>query len=359
MLSTRIIGNKIAEARKKLNITQLQLAQRMFISAQAVGKWERGESMPDITAFNRLAEILGVDLNYFSESFRSGSSESAAEGEALAEQPAALKTGDPGNKLKRDMSLGNWADADFSGLKNLNEQFSNSNLQRCLFIGSDLGGLVMKSNHVESCDFSGSGFSRSLLQLSNFAGSSFKDCNLQETEFTKCHVQGCNLSGGNFTNSAFQTSNFDSCDFSGADMSKSNILGSGISKSAFISCSLKETKLSKSYIEGCDFSSADFTGAEFKSGAFVYNSIPGAVWNQSTFIGMQLEDIVFEGSLQDCHFENCVFKNVTFRNSGLLNTFFKNNSFKRSTFINSVADRITFEFLKSGNADVSGLSVSA
>jgi len=61
-MKIRKIGDKIAEARKKISISQAQLAERLFISPQAVGKWERGESMPDITTFNRLAEILGVDL---------------------------------------------------------------------------------------------------------------------------------------------------------------------------------------------------------------------------------------------------------------------------------------------------------
>src|SRR3546814_12687582 len=72
-----MIGNKIAEARKKAAISQAQLAQRLFISPQAVGKWERGESMPDIITFNRLAEILGVDLNYFSADFQSTGDEMA------------------------------------------------------------------------------------------------------------------------------------------------------------------------------------------------------------------------------------------------------------------------------------------
>src|SRR3982751_3600757 len=71
MVNTKMIGNKIAEARKKINISQSQLAEHLFISPQAVGKWERGESMPDITTFSRLAEILGVDFNYFSENFQS------------------------------------------------------------------------------------------------------------------------------------------------------------------------------------------------------------------------------------------------------------------------------------------------
>jgi transcriptional regulator with XRE-family HTH domain len=71
LMDTKIIGSKIAKARKEINMSQAQLAQSLFISPQAVGKWERGESVPDIITINRLAEILGVDLNYFSENFQS------------------------------------------------------------------------------------------------------------------------------------------------------------------------------------------------------------------------------------------------------------------------------------------------
>ena len=78
MLNSKSIGNKITAARKKVNLSQTELAQQVSISPQAVGKWERGESMPDITTFNRLAEILGVDLNYFSENFQSTHAEAAA-----------------------------------------------------------------------------------------------------------------------------------------------------------------------------------------------------------------------------------------------------------------------------------------
>jgi len=44
-MENKMIGSKIAEARKKINISQAQLAQHLFISPQAVGKWERGESI--------------------------------------------------------------------------------------------------------------------------------------------------------------------------------------------------------------------------------------------------------------------------------------------------------------------------
>ncbi len=126
MFNTEIIGNKIAEARKTINISQARLAERLSISSQAVGKWERGESMPDIMTLNRLAEILGVDLNYFSESFHSATSELAPV-EPLVNQSDELPSGVQKKKLSWDMSRGNWVDADFSGLKNLHEKFSFEN----------------------------------------------------------------------------------------------------------------------------------------------------------------------------------------------------------------------------------------
>ncbi len=174
MLNFKIIGNKIAEARKKINISQAELAQRLFISPQAVGKWERGESMPDIITFNRLAEILGVDLNYFSENYVPANTEKTSV-EPSAEQSDELPSGKQKKKLSWDMSRGNWVDADFSGLKNLHEKFSSSNMQRCLFIGSELSGLLLKSNNVDGCDFSGSDISSSHIQNSNLVNNLFKE----------------------------------------------------------------------------------------------------------------------------------------------------------------------------------------
>ncbi len=299
MLTTKMIGNKIAEARKKINSSQARLAQRLFISAQAVGKWERGESMPDIITLYRLAEILGVDLNYFSEGIEPAATE-ITPAEFSEKQPAEVPSGKKAgsyreNKLSWDMSHGNWVGADFSGLNNLHEKFSSSNMQRCKFIGSDLSGLLLKSNHVDSCDFSGSDFRSSHIKSSNLASNLFKDCSLKETEF------------------------------------------------------------SGSSIGGCDFSGADLTGVTVKSGAFMKNTIADAVWNRTRFIGTQIADIVFNGTLDDCYFENCAFTRVTFRNSTLINTFFKNKSLKQIRFIDCQADRMTYEFLKSGKADLTGI----
>jgi transcriptional regulator with XRE-family HTH domain len=197
MLTTLMIGNKIAEARKRINISQAQLSQRLFISSQAVGKWERGESMPDIFTFNRLAEILGVDLNYFSESFRSAAIESDSyrmePDKSFVKQPADLPSVKEKKKLSWDMSHGNWVDADFSGLKNLNERFSSSNMKSCKFIGSDLSGLLLKSNNVDSCDFSGSDLSNCHFENSNLANNLFKECSLRETKFSESYIYGCDF----------------------------------------------------------------------------------------------------------------------------------------------------------------------
>ena len=296
MLNTKTIGSKITEARKKVNISQAQLAEKLFISSQAVGKWERGESMPDIITFNRLAEILSVDLNYFSDGMESVSVESTHKTTIESEKTNSTNEKTE-KKLNWNMSGGNWIDADFSGLKNLHEKFSSSNMQKCKFIGSELSGLLLKNNNVENCDFSNSNMSKSKFQGSNLSKNIYKNCLLQESEFSSCNMGEC------------------------------------------------------------DFSDANFTGATFKSGAFSKNKIENTIWNQTTFIGMGIDEMIFEGNFSDCYFENCGFHRVTFQNATILNSFFKNNkNLKRVKFINCKVDPITYSFLKSGGSDMSGIT---
>ncbi|MNV76648.1 hypothetical protein D3C71_1700130 [compost metagenome] len=98
---------------------------------------------------------------------------------------------------------------------------------------------------------------------------------------------------------------------------------------------------------------------EFKAGGFVNNKTVHAVWDRSSFIGIQIEDIVFNGTLKDCYFENCSFNWVKFQNATLVNTFFKNNRFKRIQFVDCQVDQITYELLKIGKADLTGITVLA
>src|SRR5688572_33393520 len=111
MLNSNSLGQKIATARKKANLSQALLAQQVSISSQAVGKWERGESMPDITTLNRLAEIFGVDLNYFSDSFQTD--EIAMAPHEKVNQPTVENPEATSRKKfdwNWDMSRGNWVD---------------------------------------------------------------------------------------------------------------------------------------------------------------------------------------------------------------------------------------------------------
>lgn len=55
-------GKIISDARKKLNMTQKDLSEKLFISDKAVSKWERGLSFPDISVLIPLAETLHISL---------------------------------------------------------------------------------------------------------------------------------------------------------------------------------------------------------------------------------------------------------------------------------------------------------
>ncbi len=54
------LGKRIAQNRKRLKLTQDQLAEQLGVTAQAVSKWENDQSCPDITMLPKLAEIFGV-----------------------------------------------------------------------------------------------------------------------------------------------------------------------------------------------------------------------------------------------------------------------------------------------------------
>lgn len=57
------LKNNIAAARKKLGLTQEQLAEKCEVSRQAVTKWESGESEPTIGKLMMLAEIFDISID--------------------------------------------------------------------------------------------------------------------------------------------------------------------------------------------------------------------------------------------------------------------------------------------------------
>ena len=57
------IGRFIAECRKRRQLTQMQLAEKLNITDRAVSKWERGKALPDASIMLELCRILHITVN--------------------------------------------------------------------------------------------------------------------------------------------------------------------------------------------------------------------------------------------------------------------------------------------------------
>lgn len=64
MTDKTIIGQRIAELRKNLGLTQAELADKLGVSHQAVSQWERSETLPDILTLPKIAEVFGESISY-------------------------------------------------------------------------------------------------------------------------------------------------------------------------------------------------------------------------------------------------------------------------------------------------------
>lgn len=57
------LGEKIQEQRKLKGLTQEELAEKLGVTAQAVSKWERDTSMPDVALLPEIANIFGITID--------------------------------------------------------------------------------------------------------------------------------------------------------------------------------------------------------------------------------------------------------------------------------------------------------
>jgi uncharacterized protein YjbI with pentapeptide repeats len=297
MITPKSIGIKLTKARKGKNFSQATLAQEIAVSPQAVGKWERGESLPDIILLSRIAELLAVDLNYFSER---GISNVVNDDKALPQEnySSELDSIDKKKKHNWNMSESNWVNVDFSGIKNIQERFHAANVKKCQFIGADLSNVQMKSNNVDQCDFSQAKLTNMLIQKSNFTQCSLKSANLKETEFLSSYLSFCDLTKSDLTKVLFSYAGLDKLNFDQVE------------------------------------------------------------WSRTAFVNTRLSNVQFSGTMDRCSFEKCSFSKVTFHKVKFLQTFFKYNDLKRVKFIDCEADRLTYELLKHGKADLAGVKVS-
>jgi uncharacterized protein YjbI with pentapeptide repeats len=305
------IGNKISEARKALNLSQAQLAQKLSVSSQAVGKWERGESMPDIVTFTRLAKVLGVDLNYFSEDFPSSAAEKSppelpADPPPVQEEPAVLSHSTERPVLIQ-FSGSNLPETDFAGVTAHHRKFDGSMLRGSDFAGADLTG-------------------------SSFKGSDVREANFDGTNLTDCTLSASDLSGASFNKTILVRTVFNT---------------SGLNRAKFIEANLVDVQLTYTDLRETVFEACSFYGVDFK-----YADLRKLCLDGQTFI-----DVRFDmAALNDVSFRGATLRNVSFlAAASLTNKYYR--AIKTILFDGATMDKLTYAGFKGFGADLSKVTI--
>ncbi len=303
-MDTKMIGNKIAIARKKVNMSQAGLAGHVFVSPQAVGKWERGESLPDIITLNQLATILGVDLNYFSE----GRSSSDSNNETLQVQPEAeshLNTTQLG--LLTNFSGNDLAKSDFAGVKAHELKFNGSNLRGADFTGADLTG-------------------------SSFSGSDVKEADFTAADLSSCNFAASDLAGAKFDKTILYNTRF---------------YAMGLANVKFTDAKLTGVKLSKTDLRETVFTNCSFEGVDFD-----YSDLRGLKLDNQVFTGVMFHN----AALNEVSFKGASLKNVSFRSTfALTNKYYR--AIKTICFEGALMDKLTYASLKGLGANLEGVKL--
>ncbi|NLR82460.1 pentapeptide repeat-containing protein [Chitinophaga eiseniae] len=291
-MDTKIIGGKIAKARKAMGMSQAKLAQQLFISPQAVGKWERGESMPDITTFNRLTEILGVDLNHFSAGARTTDNEISP----LVRQPA-VETSEPSpaQQVQIDLTAIDLQKGDFAGVTLHKGKFDTSSLRGANFAGADL------------------------------TGTSFDVVDAREANFDGARLTDCRFSTTDLTRASFRTSIL--------VRTTLHISGQG---AQFIGATLTDVHLTKTDLRKTIFEQCIFNGVDFN-----HCDLQGMCFDGQTFTGVQFN----KSALKDASFRGATLRNVSFT----LPFSLTNKSYlaiKTTCFDGATMDKLTYAALK-------------
>lgn len=63
MINPRITGTYISRLRKEKDWTQLELADRLNVTPQAVSRWEKGDSFPDIAVMAALSKLFAISVD--------------------------------------------------------------------------------------------------------------------------------------------------------------------------------------------------------------------------------------------------------------------------------------------------------
>lgn len=86
MFDIKKFGAYISRLRKKADMTQSELAERLNLTRQAISKYECGDSFPDISILIEVAEVFGITLDELVSSGHPTEKEAAILGRAVEGQ---------------------------------------------------------------------------------------------------------------------------------------------------------------------------------------------------------------------------------------------------------------------------------
>lgn len=99
------IGKTIADYRKAANMTQSEVADKLGVTYQAVSKWERDESLPDITMLPKIADLFNISIdNLLRGSFEMKEEKEVETAKQIIEEAAVSET-EKDNDSKEEIDL--------------------------------------------------------------------------------------------------------------------------------------------------------------------------------------------------------------------------------------------------------------
>jgi transcriptional regulator with XRE-family HTH domain len=86
-----IIAANISDLRRRYNMTQLELAERLNYTDKAISKWERGESIPDVLVLKQIADLFGVTVDYLLQEEHPVPAETAEQEQVLTKKRQSIR----------------------------------------------------------------------------------------------------------------------------------------------------------------------------------------------------------------------------------------------------------------------------
>ncbi|MDO5016282.1 MAG: helix-turn-helix transcriptional regulator [Eubacteriales bacterium] len=98
-----MLQDKIRELRRKNNLSQKDVAERLNVSRQTISKWECGLAVPDADSLALIADLFSVDVNYLLAKETDVDSTIVSSANATSSKPAT-STSEFENKMKYAMN---------------------------------------------------------------------------------------------------------------------------------------------------------------------------------------------------------------------------------------------------------------